>query len=154
MSEGWILAYRSLFDPDHHLGGDVACKRYAWLDLIIMATHQTYDKPVGMDVVTLNRGEVLVSVRYLAERWRWSKSKVNRVLCSFVTRSQIEPVSGTPSGTIYRIVNYDTYQTPTEAEWDTKWDSGGTAVGQRQRTERIKRKKPVSFSRGGNTGNT
>ncbi|MCK5316282.1 MAG: hypothetical protein KAJ55_00130 [Anaerolineales bacterium] len=119
MNKGWIIAHRQLFDPDHHLGGDTANKRYAWLDLINMAAHEPFEKPVKIDLIKLERGEFLASLRYLASRWGWSKNKVAAYFRLILKRSQIETVRGTPHGTVYRIVNYDTYQKP----WDTKGDA-------------------------------
>lgn len=130
MSEGWIIAHRNLFDPGHHLGGDVACKRYAWLDLISLAAYEPYDRPIKMDLIRLERGEFLASFRYLAARWGWSKNKVASYFRLILNRIQIETVRGTPHGTVYRIVNYDTYQKPWDSERDTFRDADGTAKGQ------------------------
>lgn len=58
-------------------------------------------------------------------------------------RTAIETVRGTPDGTVYRIVNYDTYAVDSSDEWDrqrdTLRDSSGTAAGQEQEQENKKR---------------
>ena len=125
-SSGWIPAYRKLFSPMHHMAGrEAVCNRFAWLDLVQMAQHRAR-KVRG---VSLARGELVVSVRYLAKRWRWSRSKVQRYIKRCVEDALIEPKSspisgtpngtlsgtvsgtpsGTPNGTVYRIVNYERY---------------------------------------------
>jgi hypothetical protein len=57
-------------------------------------------------------------------------------------RTQIGTVSGTPDGTIYDIVNYDTYAVLAIGERDTsrdaQRDSSGTAAGQEQEGSTIK----------------
>lgn len=110
------------------MAGQPACPRFAWLDLISLATHDTFHKPVKLDVIKLERGEFLASLRYLAQRWMWSKNRVARFLSELVDRNQIVENFGTAHGTVYRIVNYDTYQVP----WDRDRDTEGTAKGQQR----------------------
>ena len=118
--QGWIPAYRKLFNPGHVLARrDPACRRFAWLDLVQMAQH----KPRKVRGVQLKRGELLASVRYLEQRWRWSRSKVQRDIKRFISETLIEPLSETPSGTVYRIVNYERYSVFNNDKWDTKRDT-------------------------------
>jgi hypothetical protein len=127
-SGGYFLVYRSLLEIDHHLREGPACPRFAWIDLIGLATHEPYEKSVKMNLVRLERGEFLASVRYLAKRWDWSKNKVARFLHALDVRGQLRTVKGTPVGTVYRIVNYDTYQKP----WDADGTASGTETGQQR----------------------
>lgn len=117
--EGWFRAWRSLFDPDHHLGGDVACRRFAWLDLISMAAHEPCTRVFDTESVHLDRGEILASIRFLEARWRWSKDKIRRFLAALETATAIGTVKTTRVGTVYRVVNYDTYQNPRDTEIST-----------------------------------
>jgi len=129
---GWIIAHRTLFDPDHHMAGEPVCRRFAWLDLIQLATHEPFQKPMKNDLIPLARGDVLVSLRYLAKRWGWSKDKVARFITLMRNRSQLAIVEkngsqiATPHGTVYHVVNYDTYQKPWDSKRDTKRDNGET----------------------------
>ena len=124
--QGWIPAYRKLFNPGHVLARrDPACRRFAWLDLVQMAQH----KPRKVRGVQLNRGELLASVRYLEQRWQWSRSKVQRDIKRFISETLIEPLSETPSGTVYRIVNYDRYSVFNNDKWDTKRDTNRAESG-------------------------
>jgi hypothetical protein len=84
-----------------------------------MATHQP--------TAGLKRGEMRMSVRFLAERWKWDRCRVERFLRRLKSETAVETVSETPHGTIYRVVNYDIYnapkkesETPTETESETK----------------------------------
>lgn len=152
MTQGWIRAWRKLYDPGHKLAPnkrDPSCRRDAWLDLCQMAQHQPH-KHAG---VVLQAGDVVIAVRVLADRWGWSKSRVSRFMIWLTSEAMIETVSGTPSGTVYRIVNYDTYaiarDTERDSQRDTERDASGTAAGQEQecknerRGERAGRKVPV-----------
>lgn len=142
MSRGWIPAWRKLFDPDHPLAPSKiapASKIHAWLDLCQMATHQDHKHRD----YHLERGQVMVAVRTLAKRWGWSKSRVSRFVGELEARTQIGTVSGTPHGTIYQIVNYDTYAVLDEGGRDTQRDDerdrSGTGAGQEQQQNHITR---------------
>lgn len=135
MSDGWIPAWRQLFEPDHWLAPtkiNPAGRREAWLDLCQMATH----KPRDVRGERLEQGEIIVSVRTLADRWAWSKSRVSRFMDELESRTAIGTVRGTPLGTVYRIVKYGTYAIAPTGQRDTMRDAerdrSGTPVGQEQ----------------------
>lgn len=132
---GWHPVWRKLYDTDHWLAPtkrDPSNRRDAWNDLCQMATHQ----PRKVRDHVLGRGELIASVRTLGDRWKWSKSRVERFMSDLEARTSIETVCGTPDGTVYRVVNYDDYAvlaTPKrDSERDSKRDTSGTAAGQEQ----------------------
>lgn len=139
--EPWTPAYRRLFEPDHELAGDPACRRWAWLDLCDMAAFRDRTQVIGGRVVTLRRGEFLASIRFLAKRWRWSKDKVRRFLAMLARDgcAKIATVNGTPDGTVYRIVSYDTYRRDRDTSRDTERDTNGTPTGQREEGKKEKK---------------
>ncbi len=133
--EGWLPAYRRMFKSDHWLAPSGHCpasRLHAWLDLCQMATHKSRQTRHA----ALERGQLLVSVRTLGDRWAWSKSRVERFISELEARTAIGTVCGTPDGTIYQIVNYDTYAVGStnvgDSKRDTERDSSGTAAGQEQ----------------------
>lgn len=130
-AETWIPAYRKLFDPDHHLSmGRAVCPRFAWLDLCQMATVQSREVPYGHNLIKLVPGELVASVRTLADRWRWSKSAVSRFLSTLEKRDSIDRVRGTPAGTVYLIANKDLYWLDRDSRRDTTGTPSGTGGGQ------------------------
>jgi hypothetical protein len=148
----WIPAYRKLFEPDHHLSmGRPACPRFAWLDLCQMATRDAREVPWGHEVVRLNPGELVASVRTLADRWRWSKSAVQRFLGTLANRDSLQIVTGTPAGTVYRIANKDVYWLGGDSERDTTGTPNGTGRGQdADKNKKIEKKKKPSAKKNGN----
>jgi hypothetical protein len=135
VSDGWIPLWRKCYDPDHWLAPTKrapASRRDAFMDLCQMATHQR--RTVRDEVI--ERGELIVSVRTLGERWCWSKSRVERFTSELEARTAIETVRGTVNGTVYRIVNYETYAVQQEPERDSERDNlrdtSGTPPGQEQ----------------------
>ena len=84
----------------------------AWLDLIVSARFDASEgrKLTGGFIVRWQRGQILASIRFLAERWGWTKSKTERFLILLRDEKMIktETATGTTQ-TIITICNYDTY---------------------------------------------
>lgn len=110
--KGWVKIYRGI--EDHYLWADEpANKMSAWIDLILMANHKESKMVINSKVTTIPPGTVCVSIRFLAERWKWSKTKVSRFIDLLEQDKMIQKcgtVSGTPSGTLINLVNYRDYQ--------------------------------------------
>jgi len=134
VSERWTPIYDRMFDPDHELAkGDPACQRWAFMDLCHMAQWKDGARVVGGTVIKLPRGCFLASVRYLAERWKWSKNRADRFLAALQHPEvgKIRHESVNRYGTVYRIVNYDVYANPRDTHGDANEDANGTQTGQR-----------------------
>ena len=118
MSERWTPVYDRLFRPDHELAGDQACRRFAWMDLCHMASFRHGNRIINGVLVPLERGELVVSVRFLGDRWGWSRSKVARFLALLIDPGvgKIVPLRETPVGTVYRVANYDRYAVDQNAD--------------------------------------
>lgn len=103
------------------------------MDLCQMATYQARETAHSG---VLKRGELVVSLRTLGRRWGWSKDRVRRFVSDLSVRTAIATVRETPDGTVYSIVNYDTYAILGDPERDTKRDTkrdrGETAARQEQ----------------------
>ncbi len=133
---GHIKLSRKIYEDDVFWNEPRVFSRYeAWEDLIQAAAWKRHRRVVGADVVELNRGEVLASERYLAERWSWSRSKVRRFVQLLVTKlERIRPSRETSIGTIYALVNYDAYQSTRPTHRPTNETSSGPARGQLRTT--------------------
>lgn len=140
--DGWVPAYRQMFDPDHWLAPtkeDPASRLHAWCDLLQLATHRT--RQTRLPNVVIQRGELITSLRTLADRWRWHYSSVRRFLEELKTRTAIATVSETPLGTVYRIVNYERYAIVDGGKRNSKRNaernSGETAAKQEQEVKQL-----------------
>ena len=78
--DGYVLIYRSLFENDLWVSNEPFDKRSAWIDLIGMAQFQKRTWLVGNDTITLERGQMYVTLRFLSKRWHWSLGKVQRTI--------------------------------------------------------------------------
>ena len=109
MSERGVVAIdRGIFD--HACFADEPfTEREAWQWLIMEAAWKKRTRRVGHAVVALERGQLAASLRFMAERWGWSKDKVARFLHRLGDHGMIE--TSTATGVcIITIKNYDVYQ--------------------------------------------
>lgn len=116
---GYYKMYRGWMDHPV-FGREPFTRAQAWCWLIERAAWRDTIQSVGRHNVRVQRGQIAVAVRYLAEAWQWSKSSVDR----FLTRLETGTMIGTQSGTQYSIIsicNYEKYQADS--------DDGGTRVG-------------------------
>lgn len=123
---GWIPAHRKLFDPEHPLAPNKrrpASHIHAWLDLCQMAQHKDgfYQKGERLD-----QGQVVASYSFLADRWCWSRSTVHRFFKRLESATMVATLRETQIGTVYSIVNYDTYAVVREVSRNSERDTSGT----------------------------
>jgi hypothetical protein len=108
----------------------------AWLDLIRTARFEITEARELIDgkMVKWNRGELPASLRYLAERWKWSKNKVDSFLKLLENEQMIVKRTAEGTGkTIISLCNYESYNVNGKIEGQQKGqsrDSDGTATGQ------------------------
>lgn len=146
MERGW---------HDHELfDGDEYSRRDAWGWLIANAMWKGAKVRVRGTVVDLKRGQICFSIRFLASKWGWSKSRVDRFLHQLAAENMIE-MSGTVAGqnaghsagqsqNIITICNYGKFQAEPKAKRDSQRDSGGEKAGQeRDKEEEGKEKEYV-----------
>lgn len=150
---GWIRTYRSILDNPMWLA-EKFTKGQAWLDLLLMAAYEDCFVISNKKKVTLRRGQLCMSTRNLAGRWKWSRNKVFRFLETLRAEGMAtvsggngrnhptEPPSAPPMEhetelpknfvtTIISITNYDKYQggeTTHEKEKKQRTEPGGGAA--------------------------
>lgn len=125
MSERGVFAVdRGVFD--HPIfAPEPFTEREAWVWLIGAAAWKSTKVRIGRKVFKLERGQAVFSVRFLAKKWKWSPSRVNR----FLVRLKIETMVSTlvnHEATHITICNYDNFQfgrdtreTPSETVGET-----------------------------------
>lgn len=108
MEQGWIKVYRKS-DEDPLYFAEPFDKWHAWMDLIRSAAHKDREFYIRGIKVKQKRGQVVMSVKDMCERWRWSDGKVKRFVKYLIADGKITLQS---SGVINRmsIINYDKYQ--------------------------------------------
>ena len=113
-------------------------QREAWMWLIGAAAWSERRVRGNGGQVILGRGEFCFSVRFLEERWQWSKSRVARFLKTLEKRDMIRDAKRDNSQ-VYFIVKYNDFQVvglpKRDSKRDTPRDASGTAAGQQRDKE-------------------
>lgn len=120
MSGGTFNVSRDLWD-DVAFANEPFTEREAWIWLVKEASWKPRERRVGRVVVQTARGQLAQSVRFMAEAWQWSKSRVHRYLKRLEGRDMLRTESGTGL-LVVTICNYDKYQGVRDAR--------GTPAGQ------------------------
>ena len=107
--KGWIALHRNIREHWVYQEKRVFSKYEAWLDLLMDANHQKNKFLFDGQLIEVNRGEFITSVRQLCERWGWSNTKVNRFL-KMLEDDQMLIRKSDSKKTAISIVNYDFYQ--------------------------------------------
>lgn len=126
---GFFIVHRQIFQ-NHMFEREKFCKGFAWMWLISEASYADRDFGIGSKKVTLKRGQLSHSVRYISGVWGWPKSSVQRFLKCLEMRTMIETDNGTGQ-LIITICNYDEYQRGLSASGTVDGTVDGTEVGQK-----------------------
>lgn len=139
---GYIRLHRQV--QDHWVwNGEPACRARAWMDLLMLAAYRSRYVTIKGQSVPLERGDLAASVRFLATRWAWGHNKTTAFLAQLQADEMLVKERngcGNGSPSVFRIVNYDTYQSDDVKERNGSRNAGGT-VAERLRNETKKGKK-------------
>lgn len=121
-------------------------EREAWAWLISEASFKPRIKRVGSVIVSLVRGQLAASLRFMAEAWQWEHTRVRRFLIRLKTATMIE--QQIEQGlTVITICNYDRYQRvslPNATAEETK-----TATATQQQRNKLEDTKSTEVEDGG-----
>ena len=141
---GYFLMHRGwqdnpIFDREEY------SRRDAWVWLVESASWKPTRVRVKGEMVDLDRGELCFAQRFLAEKWGWSKSRVDRFLKllaaegMIATRTKNGATTDHAAGqgqSIINICNYEKYQAPEGLDrGNVEPDSGATPGQQRTKEE-------------------
>jgi len=107
------------------LGHQPLCRHAAWIWLIENAAFATRKIFIGNQEITLKRGQLCMSIRFLATAWHWKPARVQRYLKKLNEWNAINTARATPKDTAQTVVticNYEKYQA-TPKKPDTATDT-------------------------------
>ncbi|MEM1202676.1 MAG: hypothetical protein AAGN66_05560 [Acidobacteriota bacterium] len=157
---GYIAIPRDL-GPDHPkfgaLWSDPHDRARAYLDLVSLAAwrpRRQHFPDLGCHV-ELDVGEVLVSIRFLATRFRWTTKKVRGWLELCKREELLRARRKTRAGTVYVVVPFEAFRPAGAAEGTAKGttrthqgQAGGTPRAQNEEVQRIAEELPKPEARG------
>ncbi len=110
--EGWITLNRSLLD--HHVwSGEPFTRGQAWVDLLLIANHAPRRTMIDGQIIELQPGSYVTSIRRLADRWERSTKWTMKFLEHLESDNMIETKvigNGNAKRTVLFIVKYGIYQ--------------------------------------------
>ena len=108
--EYYIPISRRIFEHPFWCEDRVFSRFEAWLDIVQSARFEDTKQLIGNRFIEVKRGQVLVSLRFLAGRWQWSTKKVNSFLDLLIQDKMITKETPKETGqTVITICNYDKY---------------------------------------------
>ena len=143
-SEGFIPISRKLFNNFLWEEKREFSRAEAWIDLLQLARFEANSTKeiINGRVIEYKRGERPLSLRLLADRWKWSKNRVDKFLDLLVSERMItkrttqgtavRTDSGTACGTkqtIITICNYESYNTVSKKEGQPSGQGKGHPPG-------------------------
>lgn len=143
--EGFIPISRKLFNNFLWMENREFSRAEAWIDLLQLARFEANSTKeiINGRVIEYERGERPLSLRLLADRWKWSKNRVDKFLDLLVSERMITKRTtqgttvrtdgGTACGTkqtIITICNYETYNSVSKKEGQQSGQGKGQPPGQ------------------------
>lgn len=108
MAKGYISVHRRIVE--HAFWEDKPFTRgQAWIDLMLSASYKDNSFLFDGNLISIERGQFITSIRKLGERWGWSRTKV----CKFLTVLESEKMiiqKSDKKKTLITVINYAFYQ--------------------------------------------
>ena len=145
---GFYLMHRGWQDSDV-FGNAEYSERDAWIWLIENAAWKETKARIKGEGIPLERGQLSFAQRFMAEKWGWSKSRVDRFLKRLDAETMISICSknGATAGqgmgqgqSIITICNYADYQDKAHAERGNDNEENGATAGQQRGKEEQRNK--------------
>lgn len=139
MDKGWIKLYRKISENKLWIC-EPFTRGQAWVDLLLLANHEYGFFYCREHKVEVKRGFVGWSELKLAERWKWSRTKVRKFLKDLEKEQQIIQHKSQSYSTI-EIINYEIYQEKEQQEIQQENNRKTTGKQQQDTNKNDKNKK-------------
>ncbi len=128
-TKGWVSVHRQI--QDHWLWRDKPFARgQAWLDLLMLANHETKKFALGNELIECERGQIITSIRQLCDRWGWSNTKVVGFLKLLQEDGMTTYFSDTKK-TVITVLKYSLYQQSDDTKTTEKHNESITKTKQK-----------------------
>jgi hypothetical protein len=125
--EYYIPINRRLFEHPFWCEERTFSRFEAWLDIVQSARFEDTKQLIGNRFIEVRRGQMLVSLRFLSNRWQWSTKKVNAFLELLIQDKMITKETPKETGqTVITICNYDKYNFKNIEEETSRKQQGNT----------------------------
>lgn len=109
--QGWISLHRKIQDNILWKDGRVFSRAEAWIDILMEVQHDKKKSKtmIGNVIIECGRGQSIKSISTWADRWKWSRSAIQRYFVFLKRHTMITTENLTKTIRI-TVCNYDTYQ--------------------------------------------
>lgn len=107
--KGWISIYRQIQDNWIWESKEPFDKRSAWIDLLLMVNHDKQKIKFDNELIEVEKGQTITSIKHLAEKWKWSRHKVSDFLNLLEQDTMLVQVRDNKK-TLISIENYEKFQ--------------------------------------------
>ena len=138
MNKGYFKLHRRFFD--HWLWSEQRClsKAEAWIDLLQIAAYVPTKRIIRDKLLQIAEGELIASLRYLADKWGWNKDKAASFLRLLESEGMIRRESRQGESVII-LCRYKDYAMLRDTGTDTHIDKVQTEA--RQQADKDKERK-------------
>lgn len=134
--KGFVLIHRDIQKSWIWDSNEPFDKRSAFTDLILMMNHEERKIQFNGEIITVERGSKVTSLRDLAQRWGWSTKKVSGFL-SRLEEGGTAIIERNTRFTLIKLVNYDIYQPSTKSKETVKKQAGNSEVTLRKTNNKL-----------------
>ena len=127
MSQGYIKLHRQLRECWIWVDDEPFDRRSAWVDILMSANHADNKMLFDGNLILIERGQFITSIRKLASKWKWSTTKVSHFLDVLESDQMITRKSDSKK-TLISVVNYGNYQDSGTEKKTVKIQSNDTEV--------------------------
>lgn len=128
--KGWISLHRKIQEHWLYEEERVFSKFEAWVDILLMVNHEPKKIMFDGELIDVQKGQRITSIRKLGERWNWSRTKVTAFLTMLEKDGMIQTKKDTKK-TLLTVVNYGFYQGSEGQEMTPKSHSNDSEVTQK-----------------------
>lgn len=149
--DGFLRLSRRFFKHFLWAEGRTYSKAEAWLDMIAQCAYEPQKRLVAGELMSVPRGGVIASERYLSNRWKWSRNKVRAFLDLLASEGMILIPQKDHRSTAVLLCNFDKFNPQKDRRQDRKRTTEGPLKDQIQEEEEGKDVKNLNHSmvRGG-----
>jgi len=137
MQQGWVKLHRKIQDHWIYKEKRVFSKYEAWIDLLFMANHKNNKALIDGELINVEKGQFITSVRKLCDKWSWSNTKVNNFLKMLEKDGMITKKSDTKK-TVITLVNYTFYHESDNEKTSQKHHESDTEASQKHTNKNVK----------------
>lgn len=130
MNIGYISLHRKIQDCFLWYSDEPFDRRSAWIDLLLLVNHEEKEIVFDGNKIVVSKGQKITSIRFLANRWHWSTTKVRKYLELLKSENMIE-IESDNKKTLLTVVNYEFYQNTKHTENTQKTHRNDSEITQK-----------------------